>query len=113
MRRLIFLYLFLLIIQGATSQSVQFETKFSEPFAVFQFMNSLSGNSPGNVYKKLFQQSSSNTRSKQDLITVFDSLHIAYSFEFSDYLPGQKVVIDVPDLLRRNLIISESMQDFK
>ena len=113
MVKLFFSYQFLLLSLNGFSQSVQFETKFSEPFAVFQFINSLSGNSPGNVYKKLFQQSGFSTKASQDLIKVFDSLNIDYSFDFTDYPPGQKVGIDVPNLLRRNLILSNNMQDFK
>jgi hypothetical protein len=40
-------------------------------------------------------------------------LNIDYSYDFTDYPPGQKVGIDVPNLLRRNLILCDSMQDFK
>ena len=105
----------LLFISSLTvsSQKVQFEIKFSEPFAVFQFMNSLSRRSSDNVYKKLIHQSNFDVKAYQDLITQFDSLNIDYSFEFADYPAGQKVGIDVPGLLRKNLILCNSMQDFK
>jgi len=95
------------------SQDVQFETKFSEPFAVFQFMNSLSTKSLDNIYKKLFNRSTFNTNTYTDLIAQFDSLNMNYSYDFTDYPAGQKVGIDVPNLLRRNLILCDSMQDFK
>lgn len=108
------MYLLLLSIYAESfSQQVNFETKFSEPFAVFQFMNSISFKSPDNVYKRLFTRSNFATKKYTDLIAQFDSLNIEYSYEFADYPAGQKVGIDVPDLLRRNLILCDSLQDFK
>lgn len=105
--------LFLLISINVYSQPVQFQTKFSEPFAVFQFMNSLSARSFNNVYKKLYNQSRFVTNEYKDLISQFDSLNLDYSYEFNDYPAGQKVGIDVPSFLKRNLILSENVQDFK
>ncbi|HYK45697.1 MAG TPA: hypothetical protein VEV83_11045 [Parafilimonas sp.] len=95
------------------SQNVQFETKFSEPFAVFQFMNSLSDKSPDNVYKKLFNESKFSTEPNTHLIAEFDSLYIGYNYDFIDYPAGEKMGIDVSYLLRRNLILCDSLQDFK
>ena len=95
------------------SQNVQFETKFSEPFAVFQFMNSLSDKSPDNVYKKLFNESKFSTEPNTHLIAEFDSLYIGYNYDFTDYPAGEKMGIDVSYLLRRNLILCDSLQDFK
>ncbi len=107
------IFLFLLISISGYSQPVQFQTKFSEPFAVFQFMNSLSGRSFNNVYKKLYNQSRFVTSGYKDLITQFDSLNLDYSYEFNDYPAGQKVGIDVPSFLKRNLILCDNVQDFK
>jgi len=105
--------LFLLISIKGFSQVVQFETKFSEPFAVFQFMNSLSAKSPDNVYKRLFNRSAFANKTYTDIIAQFDSLNLNYSYDFNDYPAGQKVGIDVPNLLSRNLILCDSIQDFK
>jgi hypothetical protein len=104
--------IFLVSIKGF-SREIQFETKFSEPFAVFQFMNSLSSKTADNVYKKMFRRSELNTKKYTDLIARFDSLNLNYSYEFTDYPAGQKVGGDIPDFLRRNLILSDNMQDFK
>ena len=95
------------------SQDVQFQTKFSEPFAVLQFMESLSLKSPDNVYKKLFNHSHFSNKTSTDLIGQFDSLYIGYSYDFTDYPAGQKIGIDVSYLLSRNLILCDSLQDFK
>ena len=55
-RSAIAVLLFLTCLKGF-SQDVQFETKFSEPFVVYQFLNSLSANVSDNVYKKVFNRS--------------------------------------------------------
>jgi hypothetical protein len=106
------MFLILLFLNGYC-QDVQVETKFSEPFAVFQFVNSISPRSPDNVYKRLFTHSNLSTPKYKDLLDRFDALYINYSYDFTDYPAGQKVGIDVPDLLRRNLILSTDLQDFK
>lgn len=111
-RPALFLLLLLTCLKSA-SQNVQFETRFSRPFAVFQFFSSLSAKSPDNVYKTLFNRSGFAAKPYIDLVAQFDSLNIDYSYDFSDYPPGQKVGIDVPNLLRRNLILCDSLQDFK
>ena len=103
----------LIVSVKAFSQEVKFETKFSEPFAVYQFLNSLSAKSPDNAYKRLFNRSNFATKTYTDLIAQFDSLNIDYSYDFTDYPAGKKVGIDVPNLLRRNLILCASIQDFK
>jgi len=105
--------LLLLTSINSSSQDVQFQTKFSEPFAVFQFINSLSGKASDNIYKKLFQRSNFNTKFYTDLIAQFDSLYLGYNYDFTDYPAGQKMGIDVSYLLRRNLILCDSLQDFK
>jgi hypothetical protein len=107
------IFLSVLVSVKAFSQDVKFETKFSEPFAVYQFLNSLSTKSPDNVYKRSFNRSNFATQPYKDLIAQFDSLNIDYSYDFTEYPAGQKVGIDVPDLLRRNLILCDSIQDFK
>ena len=98
---------------NVSSQEAQFQTKFSEPFAVFQFIRSLSAKSPDNVYKKLFNASRFNTTEYHNRIDELDSLNINYVYDFTDYPPGQKVGIDIPDLLSRDMILSDSMQEFK
>ena len=104
--------LFLTCLTGF-SQDAQFETKFAEPFAVYRFLNSLSAKASDNVYKRLFNLSNFAAHTYTDLIAQFDSLNIDYNYDFTDYPAGQKVGIDVPNLLRRNLILYDSIQDFK
>jgi hypothetical protein len=104
--------LFILMSFGGHSQTIRFETKFSEPFAVFQFINSVSAKRE-NVYKNLFFRSGYYTKTYTDLIAAYDALNINYSYEFTDYPAGQKIGIDVPNLLRRNLILCNSLEEFR
>jgi len=106
-------FLLLLTSLKSSAQDVQFETKFSEPFAVFQFLNSISSKSPDNIYKKLFARSDFAGKPYSDLVARFDSLNIDYDYDFTDYPAGQKIGIDVSNLLSRNLILCNGIQDFK
>src|SRR5579872_7127479 len=112
-RSVIAFLLLLLNSASASAQDIQFVTKFSEPFAVFQFINSLSNKNHDNVYKRLFSHSSFATKKYTDLISQYSSLNLTYEYDFTDYPAGQKVGIDVPNLLRRNLIICDSLPDFR
>src|SRR6476660_7056186 len=112
MRKLL-IWFVLLTSMKAESQEIKIETKFSEPFAVFQFLNSLSVKTPDNVFKKLFRNSDFNSPTYTNLVARFDSLNLDYSYEFGDYPAGQKMGIDVPFFLKRNLILSDNVQDFK
>ncbi len=112
MKKPVILLLICFIALKGFSQNIRFETRFSEPFAVFQFINSLSA-TRDNVYKKLFSRSAFFTKKYTGLIAQYDSLNINYEFDFTDYPAGQKVGIDVPNLLRRNLILCDSLSDFR
>src|ERR1700712_1481653 len=110
-KQVIGLQFFVISLKGF-AQEVQFKTTFSEPFAVFQFINSLSA-ARENVFKKLFNRSIFSTKKYTDLIDAYDSLNINYNYDFNDYPAGQKVGIDIANLLRRNLILCDSLQDFR
>ncbi len=78
--------LFLLFISTKNfSQEIQFETKYSEPLAVYQFLSGLSAKAPDNSYKRLFNQSTFNSKVYTDLIARFDSLSVDYGYEFTVY----------------------------
>src|SRR5579863_2617482 len=104
MRKPVMIWLLFLVSLNSFSQNISFETRFSEPFAVFQFINSLSV-ARENVYKKLFSRSAFFTKKYTDLIIQYDSLNINYDYDFTNYPAGQKIGIDVPNLLRRTLIL--------
>jgi len=95
------------------SQNIRFETKYSEPLAVYQFVASLSEKARDNPYKKLFSSSSFNTKPYTNLVAQFDSLNLENGYEFTAYPIDQKVGGYSESFLKRNLVLSENMQDFK
>ncbi|HYF29490.1 MAG TPA: hypothetical protein VD993_00075 [Chitinophagaceae bacterium] len=113
MANLIRLLLILLISVKAFSQDIQFETKFSKSLAVYQFLSSLSSRAPDNPYKKLFNLSSFNTKKYSDLIHEFELLKLNFEYEFDAYPIDQKIGGYSESFLKRNLGLSNDLQEFK
>jgi len=113
MKKIKLLFPFFIIALYSFSQDISFETKFSEPLAVYQFLNSLSSKAGSNPYKKLFTASKFNTKEYLDRITQFDSINKNYGYEFAEYPAGQKIGGYSESFLKRNLVFSNDAQDFK
>jgi hypothetical protein len=95
------------------AQEVTFHVKFSEPLAVFQFVDFLSGNAPPNVFKTTFNGSKFNVEKYQRLITAYDRLNLDYGYEYTTYPYAQKIGGSTESLLKRNLVNSSSIDEFK
>src|SRR6202035_3427098 len=102
--------LFLFNVQG---QKPIFRIKFSEPLAIFEFINQLSANAPNNPFKTIFEQSKYNTAVCRNSLARFDQLHIDYSYEFTRYPYAQKIGGSTISLLKRNLLRFQSIPDFR
>ena len=94
------------------AQEPKFEVKFSEPLAVFIFVQNLSTHVADNPFKMAFSRSKYNDAPFQQLIEKFDSLHLVYSYEFSDYPFGARMPLLTDRLLKKNLIDGGSLSDF-
>jgi len=94
------------------AQEPKFEVKFSEPLAVFVFLQNLSTHVADNPFKMAFSRSKYNDAHFQQLIEKFDSLHLVYSYEFSDYPFGARMPLLTDRLLKKNLIDAGSLSDF-
>ncbi|HZY36090.1 MAG TPA: hypothetical protein VFE53_05550 [Mucilaginibacter sp.] len=105
------LLFFTLIKAGA--QAPDFQIKFSEPLGVFEFVDYLSANAPDNPYKTLFTNSKFNQQKYKDLVAAYDKLNIDYDYEYTAYPYGQKIGGSTHSLLKKWLIKSASIQDFK
>jgi hypothetical protein len=108
----IFLLLAFLVSIAVNGQQIQFKVVFSKPYAVFEFMQSLSANARPNPYKKAFLASSFHTEKYNGLIRAFDSIPIDYSYHFRGYPPG-KIDMSTESVLKKNLIVSKNMNEFK
>ena len=107
------LLLALVLLSSITfAQKVQFNIKYSEPLAVFVFMQQLSGNRD-NVFKKTFQQSKYNTADYQKIIAQFKQLPIDYSYTFPDYPYASKIPMQTRDMLKKNMIAAADINEFK
>jgi hypothetical protein len=97
----------------ASGQEPSFQVKFSEPLAVLNFVKNLSSNAPDNPFKKLFVSSKFNQEKYQKLIAEVDKLNFAYEYEFTEYANTDKNTGSTVYLLKKNLINSRTMDDFR
>ncbi|WP_017498269.1 hypothetical protein [Flavobacterium sp. WG21] len=95
------------------AQKTVFNIKYSEQLAVFVFLQNLSENYPDNVFKTEFQKSKYNTEQFQKLVVEFDHLTLDYSYPFEEFPEGSKKPMQSFDFLRKNLIETENLKDFK
>lgn len=95
------------------AQKTVFNIKYSEQLAVFVFLQNLSENYPDNVFKTEFQKSKYNTEEFQKLVAEFDHLTLDYSYPFEEFPEGSKKSMQSFDFLRKNLIETENLKDFK
>jgi hypothetical protein len=95
------------------AQKAIFEIKYSEQLAVFVFIQNLSENYPENVFKTEFNKSKYNIEKFKNTISKFDKLSIDYSYEFEEFPNGSKIPMQTRDILKKNLIETENLKDFK
>ncbi len=113
MKKISILFLLFSFVIKTWGQETKFEVKFSEPLAVFVFVENLSTHYPDNPFKKLFTNSKFNQDKYNKLIAEFDTLNIDYSYDFTEYPYGQKFPGMTGSLLKRNLIRSKTLDEFK
>lgn len=111
--KLKFLLALLLLSNITFAQKVQFNIKFSEPLAVFVFMQQLSEHYPDNVFKKSFQESKYNTAHYKDIIAQFGQLAIDYNYTFPAYPYGSKIPMQTRDMLKKNMVAAADINEFK
>ena len=104
---------FLLLTTLAFGQKAVFKIKYSEQLAVFVFLQNLAENSPENVFKTEFQKSKYYTEKYKSTASKFDLLNIYYSFPFDDYPYGLKKSMQTEDIVKKNLIETDNLKDFK
>lgn len=105
--------IFLLLTQFMWGQKIHFNIKYSEPLAVFVFMQNLSDNYPANTFKSEFKKSKYNNDTYKNLIAKFNNLAIDYSYQFEEFPYASKTPMQTRDILKKNLIESNNLNDFK
>lgn len=91
----------------------RFEIKFSEPLAVYMYVQFLSEGRPDNSFKKQFSNSVYNREKYKNLLAQFDTLQLNYSYDYSEFPVGSKIPGMTESLLKKNLVASSNLKDFK
>jgi hypothetical protein len=113
MRTFLTYFLLLHSFYQVLAQDPQLEIKFSEPLAVFVYVEQLSSKQPDNGFKKQFTASVYNREKYQDLLALFDTLNLSYTYDFEGFPFGSKNPGMTEALLKKNLVSSNNLKDFK
>lgn len=104
---------FLLLTTLASGQKLTFNIKYSEPLTTYVFVKSLTAGYGDNPFKTEFERSKYFTEKYQKLISQFDTLRVNYTYQFSEYPYGSKMRVMTESILKKNLIASNNLTDFK
>ncbi|WP_129021245.1 hypothetical protein [Edaphocola flava] len=113
--RIIFTILFCVGFIGnsaCSQQHIDFNVRFSELYATYDFMTKISDNYPDNELKTIFEQSAYNTASNREGLRRFEQLPIDYAYAFPQFPKPMKTGLMSRDLLERNLVLSDSLPAF-
>src|SRR5439155_517264 len=109
-----FLITFLLLFSTAFGQKEPiFNITYSKLLATYDFIQKLSDNYPDNECKQAFQSSKFHTAYYTGLVKQLEQLNIHESYSFQGYPTGQKTPVMTTLLMKRNLINTTSIQEFK
>src|SRR5689334_8418361 len=97
---------------GAAQEPV-FRVTFSEPLAVFEFVKSVSATAGDNPFKTRFANSRFSHDQHASLVAVFDKMNLDYTYEYTDYPYAEKIGGSTESLLKRNLIQSRTIAEFR
>src|SRR5690606_12369992 len=85
----------------ALGQKPFFHIRYSEPFAVFVFVQHLATTQPSNVFKTTFQTSEFYNEKYRELIREFEELNIDYGYDFEEFPYGSKTPMQTRDILQK------------
>ncbi|MFD1551027.1 hypothetical protein DNU06_04500 [Putridiphycobacter roseus] len=91
----------------------QVKIKFSVLYATYDFVRQLSAYYPDSEYKKVFKNSAFNNEKYKQLLQQFDTLRLTETVPFHEYPKGQKLPLSTSDIMSKNLISSNSLNEFK
>jgi hypothetical protein len=116
MRHIAVMSAMLVATSAAAQQSperMRFEVRYSQPLAVMQFVQGLSSRGRPNPFRTVFTASEFNTPKYVALAAALDSMPLGVEYDFPAYPPGQKIGGWVEAMIKRNLIISSSLDEFR
>jgi len=92
---------------------MHFEVRYSKPLAVLQFVQGLTPRAGRNPFKTVFTASEFNTPKYTALVAALDSIPLGVEYDFPAYPPGQKIGGWLDAMIKRNLIITSSLNEFR
>lgn len=114
MKKHILFLTFLLVGQITyAQQQLQFKVAHAELYAVYDFLEKIADNYPGNAFKTAFLASRYNTEKYKNLLRQLDTLKIDYAYNFDQYSPTLKTALTSRSLIEKSLIESRTVNDFK
>lgn len=113
MKRICSVFIFISLAAVASGQGPKFEIKFSEPLAVFVYVERLSSKYPDNTFKKQFLNSLYNREKYKNLLLQYDTLRINYTYDYEEFPYASKTPGMTEALIKRNLATSANLKEFK
>ncbi|MDQ0594537.1 hypothetical protein QFZ37_002906 [Chryseobacterium ginsenosidimutans] len=92
---------------------VEFKLYFSEIYATYDFLTKISENYPDNELKTIYTNSKYNTEDYKKQLLDFEKIRLNYTYSYDQYPLPLKVAMMSVDLLEKNLVTSQSVQEFK
>lgn len=96
----------------SNGQKIDFKVQYSEPLAVFEFVNHITEGGGNNPSKLIFQSSKYFTGDHKKLIEDFENINYFYWYEYPQYPYGSKIGGSTYFLLGKNLIASKTIDEF-
>ncbi|MFY7651558.1 MAG: hypothetical protein ACOVQE_02595 [Chitinophagaceae bacterium] len=98
---------------AAKAQTPEFNIRYSPNLSTYQFLKMVTSVNGNNPYKKSYLQSTYNNDANNALLKEFEALTVNYTYEYYDYPYGSKVPGMTESLLKKNLVMTNSITEFK
>lgn len=82
-------------------------------YATFRFADQLCSYYPDNIYKQLFRESAFDTPANRELLDKLEGINLYRTMPFEGYPTGQKMPLSLENMIRKNLVVSKDIRDFK
>ena len=93
--------------------NTRFEVLYSEPLSVFVFVSKIASPQGVNTFKTLYQSGVSPSDTAKKYLQEFENLWLDYSYMYEEYPYGSKINGMTIGLLKKNLIASKDLNEFK
>lgn len=93
--------------------NTRFKVLYSEPLSVFVFVSKIASPQSVNPFKTIYQSSVYPSDTAKTYLQEFENLWLDYSYMYEEYPYGSKINGMTIGLLKKNLIASKDLNEFK